>query len=145
MTTGEQAARLVQVLKILLRFSKVSNREVEKKLELSAGYMSRLLSGRIDLKLSHVFEMADVLELHPHELFEIALPPSTPGPSRGLRQLRRLVPHLVPLSAGAGPFSPPSPLELTELRRRLSALADSLRRVVSDLDAAVQQAEGFAG
>jgi transcriptional regulator with XRE-family HTH domain len=134
MSSEQQIDRLMQVLRILLRFSKIQNREIEKKLGFSAGYLSRLLSGRIDVKLSHILDLAAILELSPHELFAIALPPQVQGPSRGLRQLQRIVPHLVPpsIAAPAGGKGP----DLRALHHKVEAgLNEVLRQAFAEAEA----------
>jgi len=136
MTSEKQTERLMQVLRLLLRFSKLLNRDIEKKLGFSQGYLSRLLSGKIDIKISHILDLAAVLELHPYELFAIALPPAVPGPSRGLRQLQRIMPHLVPSAiVGPLPLNPPA-LDLRELQRKLEAgFSEFLRQVFAEFKA----------
>jgi transcriptional regulator with XRE-family HTH domain len=135
MDSEQQTERLMQVLRILLRFSKIQNREIEKKLGFSAGYLSRLMSGKIDVKISHVLDLAAVLDLSPHELFAIALPPPVQGPSRGLRQLQRIVPHLVPPSIGGGGFNAPGP-DLKALHQKVeTGLNEVLRQAFDEVEA----------
>ena len=128
--------QLTEVLKILLRFSKVRNRDVEKRLGFSGGYMSRLLSGRIDIKISHVLDLAAILDMQPHELFAIAFPGTDRSPSPGLQRIQKVLPHLVPASLGpAVPEPPASAPDLGELHQKLEAgFGEVLRRVFADLE-----------
>jgi hypothetical protein len=128
--------QLTEVLKILLRFSKVRNRDIEKQLGFSGGYMSRLLSGKIDIKISHVLDLAAILDMQPHELFAIAFPATDRSPSPGLQRIQRVLPHLVPASLGPAVPEPPSPApDLGELHQKLEAgFGEVLRRVFADLE-----------
>jgi hypothetical protein len=135
MASEDQIEQLSRVLKILLRFAKIQNQEVEKKLGFSGGYMSRLLSGKIDIKLSHVLDLAAILDLQPHELFAVAFPQTQTGPSPGLQRVQKMLPHLVP--ASLTPPAPPQParLDLDTLHHKLEAgFTEVLRRVFAELE-----------
>jgi hypothetical protein len=133
----QQTERLMQTLKIVLRFSKIQNREIVKKMRLSGAYLSRLLGGKIDVKVCHLLDLAAILELSPHELFAIALPPTVQGPSRGLRQLKGIVPHLIPPSIGGGPaLNPPRP-DLRALHQKIEAgISEVLRQAFEEAQGA---------
>jgi len=135
MTSEGQTEQLARVLKILLRFSKIQNQVVEKKLGFSGGYMSRLLSGKIDIKISHVLDLAAILDMQPHELFAIAFPQAGSGPSRGLQHIQKVLPHVVPASlAPPAPVQPPR-LDLGELHHKLEeGFNEVLRRVFAEME-----------
>jgi len=135
MTSEGQTEQLARVLKILLRSAKIQNQEIEKKLGFSGGYMSRLLSGKIDIKISHVLDLAAILDLWPHELFAIVLPPARSGPSRGLQNIKKVLPHVVPAwLVPPDPAQPPR-LDLGELHHKLEdGFNEVLRRVFAELE-----------
>jgi len=135
MTSEGQTEQLARVLKILLRSAKIQNQEIEKKLGFSGGYMSRLLSGKIDIKISHVLDLAAILDLWPHELFAIVLPPARSGPSRGLQHIQKVLPHVVPAwLVPPDPAQPPQ-VDLGELHHKLEAgFNEVLRRVFAELE-----------
>jgi transcriptional regulator with XRE-family HTH domain len=133
-----QIEQLARVLKILIRFSKIQSQEIEKRLGFSAGYMSRLLGGKIDIKISHVLDIAAILGLHPQELFAIAFPQTGPGPSPGLQNLQKMLPHLVPASFGPAPEELPAPagVDLEQLHEKLEAgFNELLQRVLGEMGA----------
>src|SRR5918999_3569814 len=70
----EQTARLNQVLKTAIGALGFSLREVERRLGLSRGYLTRLFAGEMDLKIDHVVEIAGVLGVEPEEIFRLAFP-----------------------------------------------------------------------
>jgi transcriptional regulator with XRE-family HTH domain len=134
MTSQTQIEQLSRVLKILLRFSKVQNQEIEKKLGFSGGYMSRLLSGKIDIKISHILDIAEILKIHPHELFAIAFPQGVTGQSPGLHSLQKVLPHLVPASLSPAATEKPAP-DLERLYQKLEAgFNEVLNRAFAELE-----------
>ena len=74
----EESDRLVAVLEDYVRLSKLSQREVERRLGLSQGYLAAVFQGRIQLKVAHVYGIARVLEIDPLYLFMQANPPQNP-------------------------------------------------------------------
>jgi transcriptional regulator with XRE-family HTH domain len=123
MTGKQQAEQLTEVLKILLRFSKVRHRDIEERLGFSGGYMSRLLSGKIDIKISHVLSLAEILDIRLHELFAIAFPEDgSKRPSPGLQSIRKVFPNLIPPLLEPAPEEAPTPgRDLKELQQTLEA------------------------
>jgi DNA-binding Xre family transcriptional regulator len=135
MTTDEQIDHLLQLLRILLRLSKVLNRDIEQQLGFSQGYLSRLLSGKIDIKISHILDLCGILGIYPHELFAIALAPRGPGLSQGLSQLQKVMPHLVPPALASPPPAPGPPQSLDEVHKKLEAgFSDYLSRVFAEIE-----------
>ncbi len=74
----EESQRLLCVLKSSIRQRNMSVRELERKLGLSQGYMQSLFKGRIELKVTHVYAIARVLEIEPLALFLQVSPPEDP-------------------------------------------------------------------
>jgi len=135
MTAKPKVEQLTEVFKILLRFSKVRHRDIEERLGFSGGYMSRLLSGKVDLKISHVLSLAEILDIRLHELFAIAFPEDgARRPSSGLQSIRKVLPSLVPTVLEPAPASASAP-DLRELHQRLeSGFNEVLERAFADLE-----------
>jgi transcriptional regulator with XRE-family HTH domain len=137
MTSKHKAEQLTEVFKVLLRFSKIRHRDIEERLGFSGGYMSRLLSGKIDIKLSHVLSLAEILDIRLHELFAIAFPDDgTRRPSPGLQQIQKLFPTMVPplLGPAGGETAAPAP-DLQRLHQTLeSGFTQVLERAFADLE-----------
>jgi len=70
----------VAALRTLLKTSKRSAREIERRLGWGVGYISRLLTRRIEIKLGHLLEILEVLEVHPVSFFALAFPPARESP-----------------------------------------------------------------
>lgn len=108
MSDDDQTQGLVSLLKTLIRFSSTNNRAIEKELGFSGGYLSRLLSGKIEIKIQHILAILKLIELEPHEFFSMAFPADRKEPSPLLRHLQRVMPQLVPstMAAAVAPASP---------------------------------------
>lgn len=83
-----QTVHLCRLLQAAIRAFGLTQQEVERRLGVSVGYLSRLFGGQIDLKLDHVVEIAEVLEVEPEEIFRLAFPPSQGVPMRNTARLR---------------------------------------------------------
>lgn len=75
----EESDRLLDVLESHVRNSDVSQRELERRLGVSQGYLGALFQKRIQLKVFHVYGIARVLGLEPLYFFMRATPPKDPG------------------------------------------------------------------
>jgi transcriptional regulator with XRE-family HTH domain len=118
---------LAFLLKHVIRSSDFSARAVERQLGMSGGYISRLTSGRLELKISHLFDILDVLGLTPNEFFALAFPlrPGVRSP---------LMTRLLELSPPAETAQTPAPLEpFGESDRKL---LESVRRVLAEIEKA---------
>lgn len=82
--------QMLDALRSALQLLGFSNREAEKRLGVSVGYLSRLFSGTIELRFEHIANLARVLEMDPVELLYFAFPRPKNPPSRGARRLREM-------------------------------------------------------
>lgn len=70
--SSPESERLCAVLKAALLAAGLNRRKVERAMGLSDSYLSRLFSGAIALRVTHVVEIARVLEVEPAEIFAAA-------------------------------------------------------------------------
>jgi transcriptional regulator with XRE-family HTH domain len=66
--------RLITLLRMTIRILGMTHREVERKLGKSQGYLSRLFSGRIELKAGHLIQIPRAIGVEPEEFFKLAYP-----------------------------------------------------------------------
>jgi transcriptional regulator with XRE-family HTH domain len=127
---NEEIKRLLNVLKTAMKILDLTNRDLEKKLGLSYGYLSRLFSGAIELKVEHVLDLCGALGLRPAELFHIAYPrvpiPGTAAAARVRDVLQGFQApgeeeHAAPKPAGMSPEEIEH-MMLTALRKLLADL-----------------------
>lgn len=128
-----QTQHMIVVLKAIIRGLGFTNREVERRLGLSRGYLTRLFSGVMDLRYDHVSEIADVIGVDPEDIFRLAYPP-TPKPfTPAVQRLRETIgssSEVTPLSAGSVSL-PHSPDASDEASPVGSALEKELERIVA--------------
>jgi transcriptional regulator with XRE-family HTH domain len=99
----DEVRRLLDVLQTLMRMLAISNREVERRLDLKHGTVSRLLNGQIEAKLEVVMGVARALGLEYEELFSFAYPerPVPKPESEAARKIRSMLEDLRPMGATA--------------------------------------------
>ena len=81
-----QAARL---LESLIQAAGIPETELEHRLEVSPGYVGRVLSGEIELKLRHILSILRVLEIEPALYFESLYPAQSPAGTIRIEDLQR--------------------------------------------------------
>jgi len=78
------SAQLIEGLTATLRAAKIRRAEIERRLGWSAGYVSRLLKGTIEMRLSHLFAILRAIEVPPSEFFRYVFPLGSGFPQRAL-------------------------------------------------------------
>ena len=91
----DEVVRLTNLLSAAVKFSNVTQREVERKLELSSGSLSRLFSGGIELKVKHILDVCEVIGFSPSRFFQAAYPQREEESGEAWR-LQRLLEQLHP-------------------------------------------------
>lgn len=95
----EEVERLIRVLTTAMRILDISNREVERRLNLSPSYLSRLFNGLIELRAEHLLAISRAIGLKPAEFFYLAYPKRPDPPSDAAQQLRKVLQELSPTPA----------------------------------------------
>jgi transcriptional regulator with XRE-family HTH domain len=117
-----EVKRLITLLKTAMRILEVTNRDVERKLEVSPSYLSRLFSGGIELKAEHLVKIPQAMGMHPAEFFQLAYPRLPARQSTAATQLQEVLRELQPLAQG------PAPEDLrTALREMLREELEQIR------------------
>lgn len=93
----DEVVRLTNLLSAAIKFSNITQREVERQLHLSSGSLSRLFSGGIELKVKHVLDICEVIGFPPARFFQAAYPAreEQQGPP-DVARLQRLLEQLHP-------------------------------------------------
>jgi transcriptional regulator with XRE-family HTH domain len=94
---------VLTILKTTMRVLGYSNRDVERRLELSGSYLSRLFSGDIDLRFSHIVNVSRAMGLAPEEVLLLAYPPTQASKSEAARRLAASLEALEPRETPAEP------------------------------------------
>jgi transcriptional regulator with XRE-family HTH domain len=122
--------RAREVLRHLIELSGLSQREVERRLvERGSGTdVTRLLSGRLDLKLRHVLDISTVLGIHPLEFFRMVFrEPEQRSPF--LRKLDELVAPGSGQRATRPQIGRLSPGDVEDLQASIAELLGELKKL----------------
>ncbi len=101
----DEVLRLTNLLSAAVKFSNITQREVERKLGLSSGSLSRLFSGGIELKIKHILDICEVIGFPPARFFHAAYPQREEESGEAWR-LQRLLEQLHPAKEERQPAIP---------------------------------------
>ncbi|MDP9121708.1 MAG: hypothetical protein M3O15_10145 [Acidobacteriota bacterium] len=79
-----EALRLAELLESVVRLSKVSVSEVERRLDYAHGTLSRIFAGTIGLKVVHIVDVVQAVGMEPRRFFELAFQQQGGDPVAGL-------------------------------------------------------------
>lgn len=115
MTIDDEVRRAASLLETLIQVAGMPPEELEKRLEASPGYLGRLLTGKVELKLRHILAILRILEIEPALFFQILYPES--GPAGGTVQLDELRRRLEALGVGREAALPKPDVGIEDLER----------------------------
>lgn len=125
MTIDDEIRRAARLLESLIQVTGESQEELERQLEASPGYLSRLLAGRVELKLRHILAILRVLEIEPSLFFQTLYSDEDLTGTVTLDELRQRVKSL---GVGSEP-APKSGVGMNDLERLVQeAVQDALSR-----------------
>jgi transcriptional regulator with XRE-family HTH domain len=134
----EEVRRLLDLLRTLMRMLGFSNREVERRMGLNHGSVSRVFSGHIEAKLDLVLGAARAIGLEYDEFFAFAYPDLRPPDreSEAARKIRFMLEDLRPLGSRrpvpAPVETPPPPAEPLNRDELLADVKKVLREMMSE-------------
>lgn len=70
----QNVQRITKLLRAAVQFLGVSHRQIERSMGLSTGYLSRIFSGKVELRMEHVLGVCAAINLPPAAFFEAAFP-----------------------------------------------------------------------
>jgi transcriptional regulator with XRE-family HTH domain len=83
-----ETEHIIQILRSAMRVLGFNNRDVEKKMNVSGGYLSRLFNGSMELRFEHIVEIAGVIGLTIEEVFQLAYPQPRNPPTAAAQRIR---------------------------------------------------------
>lgn len=96
---------MIQVLRAVMRLLGLRQTQVERALGWSASSLSKLLTGRAELRFEHIVDVSRAMGLEPQEVLRFAYPDWGEPPSEAGRRVREVTGKLVP----PNPPAPPAP------------------------------------
>jgi transcriptional regulator with XRE-family HTH domain len=85
-----ETEHMIRTLRTAMRSLGFTNREIEKRMGVSGGYLTRLFSGVMELRFEHIVQIARIMGMEPAEIFQLAYPPSGTPPTEASQRLREL-------------------------------------------------------
>ncbi len=141
----EEVRRLLNLLRSLMRLLGFSNREVERRMGLNQGQVSRVLSGQIEAKMALVLGVARSIGLEYDEFFAFAYPDPRPAAqeSASARSVRSLLEDIMPSAGRLGRPVPapasapqaPSRGEAANREEMVEELKKAMREIIEELRA----------
>ena len=109
----EEVTRVLAMLRDAVRYSNLSNREVERRLGYSAnsGYLSRLFAADRELKFRQIVDILEIVGLPPANFFRAVF--GEPDDSADALRLERILQHAHP-PGGVQEVQEEAPMPLTE-------------------------------
>lgn len=114
--------RLLELLLTVVRISGVPLNEIERRMDLASGYLSKLWGRSLTFKIGHLFQILEVIQLDPVEFFRLAYPQEAPQPSPTGQKVRDLATKL----QGSVPRQPPPAFTPEQFDQALGKLREIL-------------------
>ena len=107
MTIDDEVRRATKLLETVMQAAGLTRKDLDQKLGAGPGYVSQVLTGRMELKFRHVLAILRSLEVEPSVFFQTLYPENRPTTDAVVMEefLRRFQ----KLGFGVQPAPPPSP------------------------------------
>lgn len=92
--THDEVPRILAMLRDAVRYSNLSNREVERRLGSNSGSLSRLFAGTSEPRLRQILDILEIVGLPPANFFRAVF--AEPDPSPEALRLERILSHAHP-------------------------------------------------
>lgn len=118
MTIDDEVRRATKLLETVMQAAGLTRKDLDQKLGAGPGYVSQVLTGRMELKFRHILAILRALEVEPSVFFQTLYPEDRPASDTVVMEefLRRFQ----KLGFGAPPPPPPAPpLDPSELERMI--------------------------
>jgi transcriptional regulator with XRE-family HTH domain len=136
MTIDDEVRRATKLLETVMQAAGLTRKDLDQKLGAGPGYVSQVLTGRMELKFRHILAILRSINVEPSVFFQTLYPenrPSSdavvmeeflrrfqklgfgaqpappPGPAMDPRELEQLIQNAVRAALAAPPANPPSP------------------------------------
>ncbi len=131
-----ETLHIIQILRSAMRVLGYTNREIESRLHVSGGYLTRLFNGTMELRFEHIVDISRAMGLDPEEVFHLAYPHPRNPPTEAAQRLRETFAPRPPepSEAPAGDAGKPEEAATTGLEQEMERMMRKvLSRFFSDL------------
>jgi transcriptional regulator with XRE-family HTH domain len=118
MTIDDEVRRATKLLETVMQAAGLTRKDLDQRLSAGPGYVSQVLTGRMELKFRHILAILHALDVEPSVFFQTLYPENRPATDAAVMEefLRRFQ----KLGFGAQPTPPPKPtLDPQELERMI--------------------------
>src|SRR3954453_23378576 len=79
MTIDDEVRRATKLLETVMQAAGLTRKDLDQKLEAGPGYVSQVLTGRMELKFRHILAILHALEVEPSVFFQTLYPENRPS------------------------------------------------------------------
>jgi transcriptional regulator with XRE-family HTH domain len=123
MTIEDEVRRATKLLETVMQAAGLTRKDLDQKLGAGPGYISQVLTGRMELKFRHILAILRALDVEPNLFFQTLYPDARPSTDQAvmeefLKRFQKLGFGAVPPAA---PASAPPALDPQELERLIQS------------------------
>jgi transcriptional regulator with XRE-family HTH domain len=129
MTIEDEVRRATKLLETVMQAAGLTRKDLDQRLGAGPGYVSQVLTGRMELKLRHILAILRALDVEPSLFFQTLYPDARPSTDQAVMEefLKRFQKLGFVGSVGSPPPPPPPALDPQELEKLIqSAVRNAL-------------------
>lgn len=135
MTIEDEVRRATKLLETVMQAAGLTRKELDQRLGAGPGYISQVLTGRMELKFRHILAILRALDVEPNVFFQTLYPGDRPASDQAV--MEEFLKRFQKLGFGASPPPPPPAVDPRELERLVqsavrAALGDSTEAPAKD-------------
>jgi transcriptional regulator with XRE-family HTH domain len=136
MTIEDEIRRATKLLETVMQAAGLTRKDLDQRLGAGPGYVSQVLTGRMELKLRHILAILRSLDVEPSLFFQTLYPDARPSTDQAV--MEEFLKRFQKLGfAGSPPPPPPPALDPQELEKLIqsavrNALAERQQESVDD-------------
>lgn len=115
MTIEDEVRRATKLLETVMQATGLTRKELDQRLGAGPGYVSQVLTGRMELKFRHVLAILRALDVEPNVFFQTLYPGDRPSSDQAV--MEEFLKRFQKLGLGAAPPPQPPAVDSRELER----------------------------
>ena len=121
MTIEDEVRRATKLLETVMQAAGLTRKDLDQRLGAGPGYVSQVLTGRMELKLRHILAILRALDVEPALFFQTLYPDARPATDQAV--MEEFLKRFQKLGFGGAPAPSPSPpaLDPGELERLIQS------------------------
>jgi transcriptional regulator with XRE-family HTH domain len=121
MTIEDEVRRATKLLETVMQAAGLTRKDLDQRLGAGPGYVSQVLTGRMELKFRHILAVLRALDVEPSLFFQTLYPDARPATDQAVMEefLKRF--QKLGFGAPAVPSPPPPALDPQELERLIQS------------------------